>query len=151
MTVLGVFLLALGIAFAVTSVVFMTKKSDDFFGLCAIFGFLGVFFIGVGMMLLVVSLSGSFSRFFVSQQAETHKDYVNYMRQETEESAKEYYQNVFSSKDTIICPHCQAENPSNARFCGHCGEELNATIECPYCRYKNPADSNYCNHCGRKL
>lgn len=151
MTVVGAVFLALGIAFVVTSAVFMTKDIEGTFMLSAVFGSLGVFSIGVGMMLLVVSLSGAFSRFFVSQQAETHKDYVNYMRQETEESAKEYYQNVFSGKDTVICPHCQSENPREARFCGHCGEELNITSECPYCHHENPADSNYCNQCGRKL
>ncbi|MBI3988887.1 MAG: AAA family ATPase, partial [candidate division NC10 bacterium] len=49
----------------------------------------------------------------------------------------------------MTCPHCQRENPSDARFCTGCGRLLE--VICSACRTSNAADSRFCKACGKPL
>jgi class 3 adenylate cyclase/tetratricopeptide (TPR) repeat protein len=49
----------------------------------------------------------------------------------------------------MLCPRCQQENPSEARFCNSCRAGLELT--CPSCRHSNPTGSLFCNRCGASL
>jgi eukaryotic-like serine/threonine-protein kinase len=49
------------------------------------------------------------------------------------------------------CPHCQAENPENVKFCGECGKSLSIDLTCPQCGHKNPRGVKFCHECGRTL
>jgi uncharacterized OB-fold protein len=46
------------------------------------------------------------------------------------------------------CPHCQQDNPAEARFCNGCGARLQLT--CPSCGHVNPPGGRFCNGCGTK-
>src|SRR5262245_54507828 len=47
------------------------------------------------------------------------------------------------------CPRCQHDNPDAARFCGGCGEPLEA--RCPACKTANPPGNKFCHQCGTAL
>ena len=47
------------------------------------------------------------------------------------------------------CPHCQTQNPSEAKFCMNCGKSLNIT--CSGCGKENPPQAKFCIHCGDEL
>lgn len=49
----------------------------------------------------------------------------------------------------MICPHCGAENPPNARFCNNCGRPLPRV--CANCGAENPPGARFCNQCGMPL
>ncbi|HST87967.1 MAG TPA: adenylate/guanylate cyclase domain-containing protein, partial [Ktedonobacterales bacterium] len=49
----------------------------------------------------------------------------------------------------MICPHCGAENPRNARFCNNCGRPLPRV--CANCGTVNPPGARFCNQCGMPL
>ena len=49
----------------------------------------------------------------------------------------------------MICPTCNAANPSGAKFCNNCGTPL--PIGCPNCGQTNPAGARFCNNCGHNL
>ncbi len=44
------------------------------------------------------------------------------------------------------CPSCQANNPAGQKFCGSCGQGLEAV--CPQCQASNPPQNKYCGQCG---
>lgn len=48
---------------------------------------------------------------------------------------------------TIKCPQCEKEQPSDAKFCGNCGNNLRGT--CENCGEVIPLDSKFCNFCGK--
>ncbi|MCH8002655.1 MAG: zinc ribbon domain-containing protein, partial [Proteobacteria bacterium] len=47
------------------------------------------------------------------------------------------------------CPNCQAENPTDHRFCAECGFPL--AIVCPECAFSNPPGGKFCGGCGAAL
>jgi len=47
------------------------------------------------------------------------------------------------------CSQCGAENPSEQRFCGHCGNPLSAA--CPACGAQNAPGNKFCGSCGTAL
>jgi class 3 adenylate cyclase/tetratricopeptide (TPR) repeat protein len=47
------------------------------------------------------------------------------------------------------CPECSAENPSGQRFCGQCGNPLDAG--CPTCGAQNAPGNKFCGACGGAL
>ncbi len=49
----------------------------------------------------------------------------------------------------MICPNCDAANPSGAKFCNNCGTPLPPS--CPNCGQANPQGAKFCNNCGFKL
>jgi tetratricopeptide (TPR) repeat protein len=49
------------------------------------------------------------------------------------------------------CPKCQADNPDGVKFCGECGQPLQAEFICSSCGHKNPSSVNFCHECGHAL
>lgn len=63
------------------------------------------------------------------------------------------------------CPHCDRENPGDARFCNYCGKSMDpsadsdltdssespSTIKCPKCSHQNYAHATFCSRCGSDL
>ena len=49
----------------------------------------------------------------------------------------------------LICPKCNANLPSNAKFCLECGTKLEN--KCPKCGAVNSIDAKFCPECGEKL
>ena len=47
------------------------------------------------------------------------------------------------------CSSCGHENPDGNRFCGACGEALDA--KCPKCGHDNPPDHKFCGQCGAAI
>lgn len=96
-------------------------------------------------------------RFTASISAPIRKDYVNYRREETADSAKEYYKDVAQGirkgwqEETKTCPKCGKQNPKDAKFCNACGAEIPERVKCPYCQSENAKDSKFCNHCGKRI
>lgn len=96
-------------------------------------------------------------RFTASISAPIRKDYVNYRREETADSAKEYYTDVAQGirkgwqEETKTCPKCGKQNPKDAKFCNACGAEIPERVKCPYCQSENAKDSKFCNHCGKRI
>jgi len=48
------------------------------------------------------------------------------------------------------CPHCEAQNPEGVRFCGFCGQPVDAA-SCASCGAENPPGFRFCGHCGAAL
>ena len=110
-----------------------------------------------GSSFLRFGIIGPRGRFSASVSAPIHKDYVNYRREETADSAKEYYKDVAQGirkgwqEETKACPKCGKQNPKDAKFCNACGAEFPETVKCPYCQSENAKDSKFCNHCGKRI
>lgn len=49
----------------------------------------------------------------------------------------------------IICPKCQFENQSKAKFCSECGTSL--TFKCPVCETENYLGVKFCSGCGNEI
>jgi tetratricopeptide (TPR) repeat protein len=49
------------------------------------------------------------------------------------------------------CSKCQADNPDDVKFCGECGQPLQAELTCPSCGHKNPSSVKFCHECGHAL
>src|SRR4030067_3154406 len=47
----------------------------------------------------------------------------------------------------MICPNCQTENPSPARFCANCGKAL--VMRCSNCQAELAAWARFCMYCGQ--
>jgi membrane protease subunit (stomatin/prohibitin family) len=53
---------------------------------------------------------------------------------------------------TVVCPHCGATIPANAKFCPECGKPVaSASKVCPRCGTENPANAKFCTNCGTQL
>jgi serine/threonine protein kinase len=48
-----------------------------------------------------------------------------------------------------ICPHCNAPNAANDKFCAHCGDSL--TSNCPECDHENSIQRPFCTDCGTDI
>lgn len=124
-------------------------------------GFIAMPFMFVGFSCLMLGLMGPMARYQSSVAAPVKKDYVNYMREETADTAKEYYRDVASGireglhegsdASEVRCSRCGEMNPKGARFCKNCGSAHDDRKECPTCHHMNPSDAKYCNSCGREL
>ncbi len=58
-------------------------------------------------------------------------------------------QEQIQPKEVIICPKCQQQSPSNAKFCGGCGQSLHIQEQsCVKCNQAIPKDSKFCPLCG---
>lgn len=51
----------------------------------------------------------------------------------------------------VQCPHCNAANPANAKFCSNCGKEMNVTMQCPKCNATIAGSPKFCPECGQNL
>jgi class 3 adenylate cyclase len=49
----------------------------------------------------------------------------------------------------MICPHCQTENPDDARYCLSCGKAL--MQRCTSCQTELPVSARFCMHCGQPV
>jgi class 3 adenylate cyclase/tetratricopeptide (TPR) repeat protein len=49
------------------------------------------------------------------------------------------------------CSVCSFDNRAGARFCGECGQSLEAAVECAHCATRNPAGQKHCDGCGTPL
>ena len=49
----------------------------------------------------------------------------------------------------MICPQCQADNPTNAAFCDECGTRLETA--CPNCGEANRRSGKFCRNCGQPI
>jgi class 3 adenylate cyclase len=49
----------------------------------------------------------------------------------------------------MICPKCQTDNPTGARFCLNCGTPL--AQRCSNCQAEQPADARFCMDCGQPI
>lgn len=112
----------------------------------------------IGSVCLRFGIIGPLSRFNASVVAPAQKDYLNYRREETADSAKEYYKDVASGfkegwkeEEGKACPHCGKKNPKDAKFCNSCGKPFEEKKECPYCHQENPSTAKFCSHCGKEI
>jgi class 3 adenylate cyclase/transcriptional regulator with XRE-family HTH domain/tetratricopeptide (TPR) repeat protein len=48
---------------------------------------------------------------------------------------------------TTLCPRCGQRNPTQVRFCVHCGVQLE--IECAACGTRQPPEARFCSVCGQ--
>ncbi len=51
----------------------------------------------------------------------------------------------------VVCPHCNAKNAPNAKFCSECGKEMAVTIKCPKCNANVQGSPKFCPECGANL
>src|SRR5215467_9160980 len=49
----------------------------------------------------------------------------------------------------VRCPQCRQDSPGEARFCVHCGAQLN--VACAGCGVALPPDARFCPGCGRAV
>lgn len=64
----------------------------------------------------------------------------------------EFIRSSTSEDESVVkCPHCNANNRADAKFCSSCGEEIVLTNSCPNCNVKVEADAKFCPECGRKI
>jgi class 3 adenylate cyclase/tetratricopeptide (TPR) repeat protein len=49
----------------------------------------------------------------------------------------------------MVCPRCQADNPTNAAFCDECGTRLETA--CPNCGESNRRSGKFCRNCGQPI
>ena len=149
--IIGVLFLIVGIALFVTAI--LNIQSNNFY-----FGFIAIPCLFIGMSSLMYGAIGPLAKYMRNIVAPIQKDYVNYMREETIDSAKEYYSDIASSVqksvtsiDKIICENCHYENEKDAKYCSHCGKPLETKVICPSCGKENQKESTYCSKCGKRL
>jgi membrane protease subunit (stomatin/prohibitin family) len=52
----------------------------------------------------------------------------------------------------VACPHCNAVNAQNAKFCSSCGKEMTVPgVKCPKCGAMAQAGAKFCPECGQNL
>ncbi len=145
--IIGIIILLVGIGLLIF---FICSDNRMLIPIPMLLMFFGTSFLRFGIM-------GPRSRFSASISAPIHKDYVNYRREETADSAKEYYKDVSQGirqgwqEESKTCPKCGKKNPKDAKFCNSCGFQFQDRVKCPYCQNENPKDSKYCNHCGKRI
>lgn len=54
------------------------------------------------------------------------------------------------ARPVSVCSGCGLALPPQARFCGSCGQAVQAT-RCPQCHQALPDGAHFCNHCGHHL
>ena len=121
-------------------------------------GFIAIPCLFIGMSSLMYGAIGPLTKYMRNVVAPIQKDYVNYMREETIDSAKDYYSDIatsvernLASNGKIVCPNCHYENDKDAKYCNHCGKPLQTKVVCPSCDKENPKGSTYCSKCGKHL
>ncbi len=150
MTIGALFLVAGIVLFAMAIV---NMQSGSFF-----YGFIAIPCLFIGSSCLMYGAIGPLTKYLRGIAAPIQKDYVNYMCEETVDSAKGYYSDIavnikgnLASTDKIICENCHQENDKDAKYCNHCGRPLETKIICPSCGKENKKGSAYCSGCGKRL
>src|SRR3989304_3841665 len=49
----------------------------------------------------------------------------------------------------MICPSCQTDNPSSARYCANCGNAL--VLRCSNCQAELATGARFCMFCGQSV
>jgi len=52
---------------------------------------------------------------------------------------------------TIECQKCKTKSPTNAKFCGQCGEAFAPLAKCPSCGVEISGGARFCNQCGKPV
>ncbi|KYC44779.1 MAG: Double zinc ribbon [Candidatus Methanofastidiosum methylothiophilum] len=57
------------------------------------------------------------------------------------------------TKDGLKCPSCGSPIEKGIKFCGSCGNDIQAKIElkCPNCGASIGKDGSFCPECGQKI
>ena len=57
-----------------------------------------------------------------------------------------------SGSESVICPECGKQNPSDTRFCGECGSRMESPAPevsvCPSCNAATAPGVKFCEKCG---
>lgn len=151
-------LITIGTAFLIAGITLfvlaiLNMQNGNFF-----YGFIAIPCLFVGSSCLMYGLLGPLARFMHGVAAPIQKDYVNYMREETVDSAKDYYGDIASSvkenlasEEKIVCENCHYENEKGAKYCNRCGRPLETGVTCPTCGKENKKGSTYCSGCRKRL
>jgi ribosomal protein L40E len=67
---------------------------------------------------------------------------------ESESETQEARQPEAQGGPEIACSSCQQVNPSHAKFCLRCGNQLEIQVECPRCGAQLPDEAHFCISCG---
>jgi len=55
------------------------------------------------------------------------------------------------ASETVSCPDCHQNIPSNAKFCSHCGHQILVFQQCSQCGKNLPANAKFCLECGHPV
>ncbi len=110
------------------------------------YAFIGMPLIFVGGAMTSFGYMGSVLRYQASQVAPVGKDVVNYMLDNTKDSASGFAKAIRSDKAVLHCVNCSSEVSQSDKFCNECGASL--AKSCPKCKAMSPQKSKYCNECG---
>jgi hypothetical protein len=105
----------------------------------------GFFMIGGGMFAIVLGLGllgFAFQKAFLRYQM---RQYAPVVKEAIREVAP-----ALASGGTRVCPRCQTDCPTDAKFCKQCGAAL-APAACSHCGATNDPDSKFCSSCGRPM
>lgn len=154
--VIGAIIELIGLGLEIFNIVMISSGSFD--NSLMWIGFVAIPVMFVGAVFLILGLMRPMSKFAARTSAPIQKDYMNYMREETVDTAKEYYKDIASGiregtdgQETIECKQCKHLNKKDSKFCNNCGNKLNYEIKCPHCGKITLSNSKYCNNCGEKL
>ena len=51
---------------------------------------------------------------------------------------------------SLLCPHCEKDNPTEADHCIYCGGRIRSA-ECTSCKSENPPQAKFCMECGEGM
>lgn len=80
--------------------------------------------------------------------------------QNLEEEKQAYKLKWLELKGIVICSHCGAETPKEARYCGNCGQRLSTSQpeeipegfkQCPHCGQIQEGKIRFCMNCGASM
>jgi membrane protease subunit (stomatin/prohibitin family) len=99
---------------------------------------------------------GRVSRYVAGEVAPVQKDTFNYLAEGTQQGVRTLAgavrDGLAAGKSAAAeCSKCHAANEPDAKFCAHCGAELQRERSCPACNAVNAADAQFCNQCGGPL
>lgn len=116
------------------------------------YAFIGMPFIFVGGVMTSFGFMGSVLRYQASQVAPVGKDVVNYMLDNTKDSAGSFMNSLTSKGKANAVLHCVKCNHTVSfedKFCNECGASLAKT--CPNCMAISPQSAKFCKECGKSL
>lgn len=147
----GIPLLVIGFLFFFVGAFTMGSGVDLFF-----LSFLGMPLMFAGGVCIMLGSMRSAHKFITSSTASTKKDYMNYMMDETSDSARNFASNIASGINEArgggkSCPHCGNINLNDAKYCSQCGEKLSSSKYCSSCGEENDSNAKYCSNCGKRL
>ena len=116
------------------------------------YAFIGMPFIFVGGVMTSFGFMGTVLRYQASQVAPIGKDVINYMLDNTKDSAGSFMNSVTSKgKENAVlhCVKCNHKVSREDKFCDECGVPLAKT--CPNCMAISAQSAKFCKECGLSL